>query len=147
MAKRSVRVKIDSCHNCPNATIKSLKAEFQHVMFCQTDTHCIRLREAWGRCDIPDWCPLIEDEPVRADLSKEHAIKARTEELNARDVGGHFYSVDQFIEYVEEGYILDDDGAGCFTDWNGNKKETVWCDVDWLNEHRANYPMIFWMGR
>ena len=145
--KRVVHVKIDSCHQCPNATIKSLKEDFQHVMFCQTDSHCIRLREAWGRHDIPDWCPLLEQEPVNANLSRQHAIDTCVKELNERGLGGHFYSVDEFIEYVEDGSIIDDDGAGSFTDWFGNKKESVWCDVEWLQEHRKNYPMVFWMGR
>ena len=58
--KNKVKIEIESCAMCPNATLKSVKEEQQHIMFCQTETSCIRLREAWGNYPIPDWCPRLK---------------------------------------------------------------------------------------
>lgn len=45
-------------------------------------------------------------------------------------------TVDDFIEQVEEGGFIDDDGCGAFADYCGNKKESIWCDAVWLQDHR-----------
>ena len=79
--------------------------------------------------------------------NKEAVLKRRCEELQTRISSGHIMTVDQFIELVEERSIIDDDGCGSFADYAANKHEAVWCDVDWLNEHRGEYPFVIWYNR
>ena len=153
--KNKVKVEIESCAMCPNATIKSLKEEQKHVMFCQTETSCIRLREAWGNHPIPDWCPRLEQKQPKTmrkvnvvdTFSKQLADMKRCEELQTKIPSGHIMTVDDFIECVEDGSFIDDDGCGVFADYCANKKETVWCDVEWLEANRKNYPFVIWYNR
>lgn len=58
--KNVVKIEIDSCHLCPNASLKFINELKEDVMFCQTNTSCIRLREIWGNHPIPGWCPRLE---------------------------------------------------------------------------------------
>lgn len=59
MAKNKVTIIIESCNQCPNATIKSNEDTYEDEMFCQTKTNCIMLKESWGYRPIPDWCPRL----------------------------------------------------------------------------------------
>lgn len=150
-----IKVEIDSCAMCPSATLKSVKEEQKHIMFCQTETSCIRLREAWGDYPIPDWCPRLKQNLPKVmrkvnvidKFSKQLADKKRCEELQAKISNGRIMTVDDFVEQVEDGLIIDDDGYGVFADYSGNKQETIWCDAVWLQDHRKNYPFIIWYNR
>lgn len=62
--KNVVKIEIDSCHLCPNASLKFSKEVMAGGMFCQTERSCIYLREGWGNRPIPNWCPrLIQNQP------------------------------------------------------------------------------------
>ena len=58
--KNVVKIEIDSCHLCPNASLKFHKEIMRGGMFCQSDRSCIYLREGWGNCSIPVWCPRLK---------------------------------------------------------------------------------------
>ena len=56
---------------------------------------------------------------------------------------GDLYTVEEFREMVTEGYIIDDDGSGCFHD---GKRETS-IDVfsfDWFSDEECKYPYVCW---
>jgi hypothetical protein len=57
--KNKVVITIESCHNCPNATLKFLAEEKEDYMYCQTERSCIQLRRRWGIHPIPSWCPRL----------------------------------------------------------------------------------------
>ena len=59
MAKNRITITIESCNQCPNATVKYNKKIDEDEMFCQTETSCIMLKENWGYRPIPDWCPRL----------------------------------------------------------------------------------------
>lgn len=46
--KNVVKIEIDSCHLCPNSTLKYVEGEKEDLMFCQTNTSCIFLRKGNG---------------------------------------------------------------------------------------------------
>ena len=54
--KNVVKIEIDSCHLCPNASLKFIKEIEEDVMFCQTETSCLFLRKGDGVRPIPNWC-------------------------------------------------------------------------------------------
>ena len=63
MYKRVVNIQIDDCVKCPNAKLKTVKDEGTETqtMFCQTERSCVTLREGFGPCLIPDWCPKLKE--------------------------------------------------------------------------------------
>jgi hypothetical protein len=173
--KNRISASIEDCADCKFHCGKVIDG--RTFMFCQKDRNCIMLREGIGPNAVPDWCPrlvniakqsvkrgmrattgAIDDalpSSIKRELpqrladrySKEAVLKRRCEELQTRIPNGHIMTVDQFIELVEERSIIDDDGSGSFADYAANKHEAVWCDVDWLNEHRGEYPFVIWYGR
>lgn len=59
---------------------------------------------------------------------------------------GDLYTVEEFREMVTEGYIIDDDGCGCFHD---GKRETS-IDVfsfDWFSDKECEYPYVCWYNK
>ena len=57
--KNQVVVLIEDCCYCPNANLKFVEEEKEDYMYCQTATNCIQLRNGWGYCPIPNWCPRL----------------------------------------------------------------------------------------
>lgn len=57
--KNRVTLCIESCKQCPGATLKFNREICEDIMFCQTEDSCIQLREGWGDRPIPDWCPRL----------------------------------------------------------------------------------------
>ena len=60
---------------------------------------------------------------------------------------GYIMTVDDFIEEVRIGSFVDYDGSGVFADWEGNRKEYIRCDVNWLQENRKDYPFVKWFNK
>lgn len=163
MSKNKITLVIEDCQNCPNQCAKIIDGEA--YMFCQKGRNCIQLRKGFGICAVPDWCPRIVNhvtksakkipskfnarlaEALQDRYSREAVLQRKVEELQTKLPNGHIMSVDHFIELVEEGSIIDDDGSGAFADWCANKHDAVWCDVEWLQEHRGNYPFVIWYNR
>ena len=58
--KNVVKIEIDSCHLCPNASLKFIKEIEEDAMFCQTETSCLFLRMGHKPHPIPDWCPRLK---------------------------------------------------------------------------------------
>ena len=167
MAKNKFNLVIENCLDCPNHCGKMIDGQIW--MVCQTNRSCIRLRKDIGRHSVPDWCPHLMNniartvqkkmqaktssinqevvERLQDRYSREAVLKRRAEELQARIPTGHIMTVEHFIELVDEGSIIDDDGCGTFADFCANKKEPVWCDVDWIERHRNNYPFVIWYNR
>ena len=59
--KNKVTITFESCNQCPNATLKYNEETDEDMMYCQTSTSCIRLRESWGYRPIPNWCPRLDN--------------------------------------------------------------------------------------
>lgn len=58
--KNRVIVCIEDCRYCPNATLKFNTGVKEDIMYCQTESSLIMLREnGWGPRSIPDWCPRL----------------------------------------------------------------------------------------
>lgn len=173
--KNKIMVIIEDCADCKFHCGKVIDGKT--FMFCQKDRSCIMLREGIGPNAVPDWCPrlvsiakqsvkrglraatgAIDDalpssikkglkERLENRYSKEATLERVCKELNEKIECGHVMTVDEFIECVAEGSFIDDDGCGVFADWAGNKHASVWCDVEWLERNRDNYPFVIWYNR
>ena len=161
--KNRISVIIEDCADCKFHCGKVIDG--RTFMFCQKDRNCIMLREGIGTNAVPDWCPRLINHvakstksiPAKFNAALAEALKDRygreavtqrkLEELQAKLTYGDIMTVDQFIELVEEGSIIDDDGCGAFADWGANKHDPVWCDVEWLQKYRGNYPFVIWYNR
>lgn len=60
---------------------------------------------------------------------------------------GDVFTVDHFIESVKCGSFVDYDGIGYFANIEGEEKQQISCDVNWLQAHRADYPFIIWYNK
>lgn len=60
---------------------------------------------------------------------------------------GDVFTVDHFIANVECGGFIDYDGTGYFATMEGEEKQQISCDMNWLQSHRADYPFIIWYNR
>ena len=173
--KNRISVIIEDCADCKFHCGKVIDGKT--FMFCQKDRNCIMLREGIGPNAVPDWCPrlvniakqsvkrgmraatsAIDDVAPRSmkkelaqrlqdRYSKEATLERVCKELNEKIECGYVMTVDSFIECVAEGSFIDDDGSGAFVDWLGNKHKAVYCDVDWLERNRDQYPFVIWYNR
>lgn len=57
--KNKVSVLIEDCRHCSNATLKFDRMSEEDIMYCQTESSITMLRERWGNCPIPKWCPRL----------------------------------------------------------------------------------------
>ena len=57
--KNQVIVLIEDCCHCPNSTLKFDRMSEEDIMYCQTESSITMLRERWGPCPIPNWCPRL----------------------------------------------------------------------------------------
>ena len=61
---------------------------------------------------------------------------------------GDIYMIDDFLELVEEGYVIDYDGSGHWCDDEGNELGSIRCDVDWLKENKPeDAKFILWFNK
>ena len=60
-----VHLTIRDCQHCPCATLKFDRGSEEDIMYCQTKRNLIMLREGWGTCNIPNWCPLLPKQARR----------------------------------------------------------------------------------
>ena len=57
------------------------------------------------------------------------------------------FTVDEFIEQVQDGLLTDYDGYGEFVSGNGNEFLLVHCHVAWLREFQDEWPYVAWYGK
>lgn len=74
-------------------------------------------------------------------------LYAQNIRLQCRAKYGHIITVDDFIHWVDEGFVDDYDGGGYFCDWDGNEGDYVLCDNAWLQENRADYSFVAWYNK
>ena len=68
--------------------------------------------------------------------------------LNVKHGYGLFYPIDDFIEDVECGGIIDYDGIGYLLDFDGNEIDHVICNVPFLEEAKANGAVyVAWFNK
>lgn len=60
---------------------------------------------------------------------------------------GHIITVDDFIYWVKEGFVTDEDGCGRWCDWDGNVGDYIMCSKKWLKKNRADYPFVAWYNK
>lgn len=58
--KNQVTVLIEDCRHCPNVILKFDRVKKEDFMYCHSDSSLTQLRERWGECSIPDWCPRLQ---------------------------------------------------------------------------------------
>ena len=74
-------------------------------------------------------------------------LYAQNLRLQCRKEYVHIITVDDFIHWVDEGYVIDYDGHGRWCDWDGNTDDYIRCDVNWLQKNRAEYPFVAWYNK
>ena len=60
--------------------------------------------------------------------------------------GGDVYTLEEFIEYVENGYFIPYDGIGYFHDGEKETDRCVW-DNSVTAEEVKKYPYVCWYNR
>ena len=61
---------------------------------------------------------------------------------------GDCYPIDTFIENVNDGSFIDDDGSGFWVDFEGNKISSIRCDANWLKQNKPeNARFIMWYNK
>jgi hypothetical protein len=72
---------------------------------------------------------------------------ARALQIVCKDDVGKVMVVNDFEDNVREGLLNDYDGVGIFLDWEGNRKDLAFCDIEWLKENKKDYPFVRWFNR
>lgn len=61
---------------------------------------------------------------------------------------GSCFSIDDFIECVENGEFIDDDGVGRWIDKEGHNLGYIRCDVNWLKNNKPeDAKFIMWYNK
>ena len=74
-------------------------------------------------------------------------LYAQNLRLQCKTEYGHVITVDDFIHWVDEEFVVDYDGSGHWCNWNGNMIDYIRCDSQWLQRHRGDYPFIVWSNK
>lgn len=95
--------------------------------------------------DISNLDYLIFDYNDSNDVKKKIWLKAI--QLQSICSEGNIYIVEDFIENINYGDIVD--GYGYFMDYIGNimKQLKVECNAEWIESHRGKYPYIIWFNK
>lgn len=105
--------------------------------------------DTWSICRLMD--AYAEAKSAVSAFSKEEDA---VEELYAcamramfKDGIGDVFTVDSFIDDVKATCFTNYDGSGYFMTMDGERKECISCDVEWLESHRKDYPFIIWYNK
>lgn len=61
---------------------------------------------------------------------------ARALQIVCNDDEGKVMVISDFEDGVREGLLTDQNGVGIFLDWEGNRKDLAFCDIEWLKENK-----------
>ena len=59
----------------------------------------------------------------------------------------HIVAIDDFIDWIDEGFVEDYDGTGRWCDFEGNITDYIRCDINWLQKYREGYHFIAWSNK
>jgi hypothetical protein len=74
-------------------------------------------------------------------------LYAQNLRIQCRTDCGHIITVDDFIHWVDEEWVTDEDGCGRWCDLDGNVGDYVMCSKKWLKKNRADYPFVVWFNK
>jgi hypothetical protein len=74
-------------------------------------------------------------------------LYAQNLRLQCREKYGHIIAIDDFVHWIDEGFVEDYDGNGRWCDFEGNMGDYIRCDKDWLQKNRADYSFIAWYNK
>jgi len=82
------------------------------------------------------WMPLPE--PYKGETKAKEEIQ--------KNCIGHVYTLEEFAEEVDEGYINSNDGCGYFHDGDNETNISVWTE-DLTLEEMKKYPYVCWYNK
>lgn len=88
-----------------------------------------------------------ETEKYSPEGEKLRELYAQNLRLQCRADYGHIIAVDDFIRWVDEGWVEDYDGHGRWCDFEGNMGDYIRCDINWLQKNREEYPFVAWYNK
>lgn len=67
--------------------------------------------------------------------------------LNVKEGFGLFYPIDDFIDEVKHGSIIDYDGIGYLLNKDGNRLKVVKCNSEWLEHQKPQAVFVAWYNK
>ena len=64
--------------------------------------------------------------------------------LQSKYTNGNILDTEEFILKIENGNIPEGEGCGYLLSSDGNKKVSLFCELEWLNDHKKRYPYVVW---
>jgi hypothetical protein len=101
-------------------------------------------------CNISSYIEEITKNNIQKFTKEREQIDklyAQLVRLQCKQSCGYIMTIKDFISTVDEGFINDFDGFGKFMDFDGNKYETVHCNVNWLNKNKKDYLFVIWFNK
>lgn len=74
-------------------------------------------------------------------------LYAQNLRLQCRLDCGHIITIDDFLHWIDEGWVNHYDGYGRLCGWDGNMGSYIVYDRLWLQENRLEYPFIAWFNK
>ena len=101
---------------------------------------------------IDDCLDCIRSLRISKEISAGHEVHHETvsplsKSEIAKITGGYVFTVDEFIEDVRQGCIMDYDGFGCFVSGDGSEELDIFVDIEWLDEFRDEWPYVSWFNK
>ena len=95
---------------------------------------------------IMDWEELLYSE---RNEDEDPYLMAANAMLIVSKIGfGDCFLIDDFIECVEDGGFIDDDGTGHWVDKEGNDLGYICCNVNWLKSNQPkDAKFIMWYNK
>ena len=98
--------------------------------------------------DILEWENLDSSERFHNEDKNPYYKIANAALIVANKGFGDCYDVNDFINYVKEGYFTNYDGIGYFIDKDGNELGAINCDDNWLHKHiPTDAAFIMWYNK
>ena len=80
----------------------------------------------------------------REEITHAQKIYGRALQIAGASDEGLIMTVEDFDRDVRAGVITDYDGTAVFLDWDGNRKEFVKCDSEWIAANKKDYSFVRW---
>lgn len=80
-------------------------------------------------------------------IDKLEELYATALDLDKEKEHGDVFVIDDFIENVYHGYIMDYDGSGYLIDDYGNEIKPLRCDTRWLENQKKIARFVVWYNK
>ena len=74
-------------------------------------------------------------------------LYAQNLRLQCRTDCGHIITIDDFIHWIDEGWVNGYDGYGRLCDNAGNMGSYIVHNRLWIQENRLEYPFVIWFNK